>query len=257
MTFTSSRQASNTSLARPLRVLQQTAALPPVVVRGALLVISWLSLHQVTLAQVEPAETKPVSAVTAKLMRYCQRVVERHDANADGFLDAKEWAQMHGQPAAADLNRDGRLTVDEFAQYAANYGAGRRIRLSTRPDGPGEAIGSEPGIAGTGAAEADAAAATANSATAPLDRRRGLRFFAPLPAGTPSWFVERDTDGDAQLTLSEFSPRLRGAEVAEFKRSDANGDGLLTPAELARAASKSAAATTAPAVPAAKAPNTP
>jgi hypothetical protein len=90
-----------------------------------------------------------------------------------------------------------------------------------------------------------------------------LQFFAPLPAGTPSWFVERDRDGDAQLTLAEFSPRLRTTEIGEFKRYDLNGDGLLTVTELTKAASKpSGAATgattsTSPTVPAGAAPAKP
>jgi hypothetical protein len=73
------------------------------------------------------------------------------------------------------------------------------------------------------------------------ERRRDTRYFAPLTSGLPGWFVERDADGDAQLTLSEYSPRLRTTEVAEFKRFDTNGDGVLTPAELTRAGAKAAA----------------
>ncbi len=209
-----------------------------------LLAIGWLILESLTMAQVEPTDAKP--AVTAKLMRYCERITHRHDANGDGHLDAQEWSSMRGKPATADMDGDGRLTVDEFARYAASYGSGRRIRLSTRPDSVAELspAGSEPGTAPS---------ATDNSKP---DRRRDLRYFAPLADGTPGWFVERDADGDAQLTLSEFSPRLRTTEVAEFKRYDLNGDGLLTAAELLRAGSKSGATTT-PSAPANQAPATP
>ncbi len=66
-----------------------------------------------------------------------------------------------------------------------------------------------------------------------------MKYFKPLPAGVPGWFVERDTDGDAQLTLAEYSPKLRTAEVTEFNRFDLNGDGLVTPLELTRAATQS------------------
>lgn len=200
------------------------------------------------MAQVEPTDSKPAGAVTAKLMRYCERIIRRHDSNGDGHLDAQEWSSMRGQPVAADLDANGQLTVDEFARYAASYGSGRRIRLSTRPDSADE-------LSPAGGEPAAAASAAKNPASSAPDRRRDTRYFAPLANGTPGWFVERDADGDAQLTLSEYSPRLRATEVAEFKRYDVNGDGLLTTTELARAAPKAAA--TPPKVPAIQVPVTP
>ncbi len=161
-------------------------------------------------------------------MRYAERVVRRHDTNGDGRVDAEEWQAMQGQPATADVNGDGQLTVEEFARHLATYGSGRRIRLSK----------------GGGQGEPQPATEAPNDTAIPanaLDRQRDTKFVAPVAGGTPGWFIERDTDGDAQLTLSEFSPRLRATEVAEFNRYDLNGDGLLTPAELAKATSKAAA----------------
>src|SRR4029077_18428886 len=76
-------------------------------------------------------EVRPASAiVTAKLLRYAQRIVAQYDANHDRRLDADEWRVMQGQPSLADLNRDGQITVEEFAQHIANYSAGRAFRLS-------------------------------------------------------------------------------------------------------------------------------
>jgi len=47
----------------------------------------------------------------------------------------------------------------------------------------------------------------------------------------PSWFVTRDLNGDGQLSLAEYAPRSGSTAVASFRKLDANGDGLLTPAE--------------------------
>lgn len=202
-------------------------------------------------ANSAPADAAPTGAVSAKLLRYSQRLIERHDANRDGHLDASEWSAMQGQPALSDLNRDGQVTADEFARYAAGYGAGRRIRLSTRGDvAPGDPMTPDAGSTAT---------TTPGNPADPLaaDQRRGLQFFAPLPSGTPSWFAERDKDGDAQLTLAEFSPRLRTAEIGEFKRYDLNGDGLLTIPELTKAASKPTDAATSATVPTRAAPAKP
>jgi hypothetical protein len=194
----------------------------------------WANFADTVRGQATSADGPPLGAVSSKLLRFSQRLVERHDRNRDGLLDATEWSAMQGQPAQADLNRDGQLTADELARYAAGYGVGRRIRLSTR----GNAGPADPTIAADGTTTVGTPASAADPLAA--DPRRALQFFAPLPGGTPSWFAERDSDGDAQLTLSEFSPRLRTAEVTEFKRYDLNGDGLLTINELTKAGSKPA-----------------
>ncbi len=210
------------------------------------LLVRCAALH----GQVTTPPPAPAGTVTAKLIRYGQRIVRKYDADGDGRLSQQEWAAMQGAPRNADLDRDGQITAAEFALYAANYGAGRRIRLSTRgetvptsnPAGVqqlgaqppiGQPAGAQPLSTEPGGAPA-AAALDTDPQKAAAERRRDLKYFAPLPAGVPGWFVERDRDGDAQLTLAEFSPKLRSTEVAEFKRYDVNGDGLLTPAELSR-----------------------
>jgi hypothetical protein len=54
-----------------------------------------------------------------------------------------------------------------------------------------------------------------------------------LPRGLPSWFVLRNTDGDAQLTMAEYAPKPTQSQLDEFARYDRNGDGLLTAEECA------------------------
>jgi uncharacterized protein (DUF2141 family) len=173
-----------------------------------------------------PAPAPRQALANAKMLRYAQRIVERYDRNGDKMLDAAEWHAMRGEPARADLNADGRITVEEFAQYVANYSAGRSFRLSSSPG----AATAEAGTPAPGENPADAAAGTGGIAGA----RRSLKFFATLPPGTPAWFVERDADGDGQLTLAEFSPKLLKNEVDDFDRFDLNHDGVMTAAECLR-----------------------
>ncbi|MCA9098347.1 MAG: hypothetical protein KDA36_08175, partial [Planctomycetaceae bacterium] len=68
-------------------------------------------------------------------------------------------------------------------------------------------------------------------------RRRETQFYvrpSRLPEGLPDWFLQRDLDGDAQLTPAEFSPGALGSELSEFDRLDANSDGVVTAAECVR-----------------------
>lgn len=185
-----------------------------------------------------PAATAPRAQVGAKLLRYARWVIDRYDSNRDGLLQSDEWRAMRGTPTAIDANRDGLITIDEYAQFVADYGAGRAFRLSTI----GTDVASAPGGArGENAAGSDDPNAR-EPATAPTTQtRRDTKFNAVLPAGVPPWFAERDADGDGQLSLAEFSPKLPKTEVDEFNRYDLNRDGVLTPQEYLRAGSQSKA----------------
>lgn len=168
-------------------------------------------------------------AVSPKLLRYAERIVHKYDADKSGDLTLDETRGMTGKPAAADSNRDGKITVREFAEHAARFGAGRAIRLTHAGDGP---LAQSQGAGQGAGTEAAPAATTATESTAARDPRRDLKYFAALPAGVPSWFVERDGDGDGQLSLAEFSPKLLKSEIAEFNRHDSNQDGIVTAKEL-------------------------
>ena len=183
-------------------------------------------------AQIHATAPERPATVTAKLLRYAQWVVRQHDLNKDGRLEADEWGAMQGEPGLADLNHDRQITAEEFAQYIANYSAGRAIRLATAPGGQAMQGQTLPGQTLDGnlrdGAPPDAAIGQG------ADPRRDLKFFANLPAGVPAWFVERDTDGDGQLTLSEFTPKLHKTEVDDFNRYDSNRDGIVTLKEFLR-----------------------
>ncbi|TWU32868.1 EF-hand domain-containing protein [Novipirellula artificiosorum] len=52
-----------------------------------------------------------------KLMSYAERIIERNDKNGDKALTASEWEEMLLNPAPADADRDGRITILEYAQW--------------------------------------------------------------------------------------------------------------------------------------------
>jgi len=64
---------------------------------------------------------------------------------------------------------------------------------------------------------------------------RGAPVMTPpherLPADIPEWFIEKDTDGDGQVMMSEFATTWNDERVAEFNKCDLNRDGIITPQE--------------------------
>jgi Ca2+-binding EF-hand superfamily protein len=66
------------------------------------------------------SSTKPLPAGTKadeKYVKVVQRIVERYDKNKDNVLTASEWQSMLMSPAAADADRDGKITVNEYALW--------------------------------------------------------------------------------------------------------------------------------------------
>jgi Ca2+-binding EF-hand superfamily protein len=52
-----------------------------------------------------------------KYIEYAERIVGRYDKNEDKKLTASEWDKMLMSPAGADANRDGAITVEEYALW--------------------------------------------------------------------------------------------------------------------------------------------
>lgn len=52
-----------------------------------------------------------------------------------------------------------------------------------------------------------------------------------LPAELPEWFLRRDANADAQVTMAEYTQQWTEEKAAEFEKYDLNGDGIVTPQE--------------------------
>jgi Ca2+-binding EF-hand superfamily protein len=48
---------------------------------------------------------------------YFKKVVIKYDANNDGELTPNEWSSMSKNPEAADVDKNGRITIEEFARW--------------------------------------------------------------------------------------------------------------------------------------------
>ncbi|WP_198953720.1 hypothetical protein [Rhodopirellula sp. MGV] len=59
----------------------------------------------------------PVGEVDDKMIAYAERIIGRYDSNNDKQLVKSEYEKMLMSPVAADANRDGIITVKEYALW--------------------------------------------------------------------------------------------------------------------------------------------
>ncbi len=211
--------------------------------------------------QVWNSESRETAAtIPAKIRRYAERVVKKFDRNGSGALEANEWASLPADARPIDANHDGIITVDELAAYLAQYARSHPLHdeetawqhlpqppaMIFQPVTPADGPPAKPGVDQTGAPAPSAAESSAEPASAaknkPLDKgaaleesRRARKYYVPaaaLPPGLPDWFMERDRNGDGQLTLDEFAPDGSPAQRKLFAQYDQNGDGVITPDEV-------------------------
>ena len=137
----------------------------------------------------------------------------RLDTNGDGMLNYDEMSQSESlkiEKDKWDANGDGFIDLAEFKAYF-------KARVQQVLGGDGE---------GAGAVEADLE--KVEKEERPIVYRAGK-----LPKELPPWFVELDTDKDAQIGIYEW--KKSGRTLDEFDSMDRNGDGFLTVEEVLHA----------------------
>jgi hypothetical protein len=71
--------------------------------------------------------------------------------------------------------------------------------------------------------------------TSPASDPKPYKYRSPadrLPKGLPSWFINKDKDGDGQVLMAEYATVWTDAVAAEFASRDPSGDGVITPDEV-------------------------
>lgn len=108
--------------------------------------------------------------------------------------------------------------------------AGSPLGVATPPSDP----------AGPAATEGSPPATSGDTTLPPVEQKPARKSWRAIPArerfsGLPQWFLDKDSDGDGQVTMAEFLKNLTPAEAADFERLDLNRDGIITAAECLKA----------------------
>ncbi len=192
-----------------------------------------------------------------RVRQYAQSLFRQYDANKNGILEREEWQQMRGSPEKADRNNDGIITLEELTarelernQLAISGGsssssAGSSSGSSTgwtstsSSPHPSTPTTSSSGSRSSGSGSNWAGPSRSSSSSGSRSGQTGrVRFLTPLerlPKGLPDWFIQKDTDGDGQVSMAEFATEWTDAKATDFQKYDLNNDGIITPEECLRA----------------------
>ncbi|TWT95864.1 EF hand [Botrimarina colliarenosi] len=136
---------------------------------------------------------------------YARGLLTKYDLDGDRVLSEDEWSKISGDPGKADANNDKRITYDELVARVMQK---RREKQAT----------------------------SVSTAGGDLRTYRLQTATEKLPDGLPSWFAQRDKDGDGQVAMHEWSRSWNSSTVRDFTSKDANGDGLITADEALESA---------------------
>jgi len=185
---------------------------------------------------------------------YAKSLVKQYDKNENMMLDADERGELKGKAAAADLNKDNVITVDELVSHLsasapATTSSGGNAALSEassvfdssrreRDQRADDRRSEEPTDDAMAKRIFTALPAKATGAANATGQERNSSRFLPakerLPSGLPSWFQSRDKNGDGQVAMSEYSRSWSARMVDEYRRYDRNDDGIITAKEVAK-----------------------
>ena len=128
--------------------------------------------------------------------------MDKYDKDKNSIIEGDEFKSMTNADRS-DLNKDGRITLDELMQRVRGEGGSGSSRPS-RDEGEEK----------TG--------------------RNSYRFTSALErieGSARSWVERYDDNGDGQVSMAEFSTSWTDSKVREFQGYHKNGDGIVTGAE--------------------------
>ncbi|PHQ33640.1 HEAT repeat domain-containing protein [Rhodopirellula bahusiensis] len=70
--------------------------------------------------QPQPELTEKLNGINPKFLKYAETIIRRYDKDESRSLHEQEWQSMLMNPASADLNHDGHVTIEEYALHIYN-----------------------------------------------------------------------------------------------------------------------------------------
>ncbi len=159
-----------------------------------------------------------------KIRQRATDLIRSHDKNGNGLLEGDELAAL-GMSKGADSNGDATITHNELvAFYSPKSRADPTSQTTTaKPSASQVAASGQPGAA--------TALTTVTKRKIVNNARKSYRFKTNKER-LPTWrFASKDTNGDGQVSMSEYSNTWNDRTAAEFQRYDRNNDGMITTEE--------------------------
>ena len=175
-------------------------------------------------AEARPAAPTPAVAPTAtsfgtvpeseRIRKFATDTIKKHDKDGNGILDGDELKDL-GASSRADTSGDGKITHNELvAFYTPKTASTNNPQPVARPK-----------VAAQEPSESTAQRKFVNTT------RKSYRFKSTKERLKPWRFASKDTNGDGQVSMSEYARSWTDRTAAEFQGYDKDNDGLITAAE--------------------------
>ncbi len=155
--------------------------------------------------------------VTDEDRRQAAELLRRYDRDKDGFIGTDEISsRWEGNPMDFDRNRDGRLSLEELAIRAA-----RRREAAASDQAPSRDQDRRTRDRGRDRGRP-------SESVDPYDGARSFLNLGLVAPEVPAAFREKDSDGDGQIAMREWTSEWTEEKVREFYSLDHNRDGVIT-----------------------------
>ena len=167
----------------------------------------------------------------AGLRKWATDLVKKHDKNGNMMLEKDEQEGLSASSRAADLDGDGVITIDELVAHLSPKSSALATTTSSTSTATTTAT-TERSSSSSTSSRGQSERRPADEAKRAVKGQGKSYRFRSVKDRQPNWrFAAKDTNGDGQVSMSEFSSTWNDRIAAEFQRYDKNGDGMITPDE--------------------------
>jgi Ca2+-binding EF-hand superfamily protein len=170
------------------------------------------------------SSTSPTEKIENRIRDNTKALLKKYDTNKNEKLEKDEWQEMNKRMWSADKDKDGIITLDELTEWNLQDS---KVGVKQNP---------------INTAATSSSSSKSSSSQSSSGKSKSTRFLSPterLPDGLPDWFSRNDSDGDGQISMSEYtSGDWTETKAKEFARYDLNNDGIIIPKECLKIAKK-------------------